>query len=108
MDPDSLEYRSAAIARALAISLNDPDRADLGRLAASPELHPTTRARIGYLRQFRDAMRDGRSLDELELRFVATMAEALEGLLGIRTVSGPPAHPRRRASDRPRHAGVDA
>lgn len=101
MNRDSLEYRSAAIARALAISLNDAHRADLERLARAPELHPTTRERIAYLQRFRDAQRAGRPLDEVELRFAAAMARALEGLLGIEPPPRRATHPHRRSSDPP-------
>lgn len=101
MNPNSLEYRSAAIARAMAIRLNDPDGADLERLARAAALHPTTRARIAYLQRFRDAQRAGRPLDEVELRFAAAMARALERLLGIEPRARRGSHPHRRSSDPP-------
>ncbi|MDZ7749714.1 MAG: hypothetical protein U5K43_13645 [Halofilum sp. (in: g-proteobacteria)] len=104
MTRDEIERRSAEIARAMAISLNAPERGDLGPLVDAPGLHPTTRCRIAYLWQFRDAVRAGHRLDGLERRFVALMMEALESLLGLRAGSGAADHPARRATDPPRPA----
>ena len=84
MNADSLEQRTAAIARAMAIHLNDPWRADLARLAGAHELHRATRRRIALLVRYRDAVRAGRRLDALEWHLVEVTADSLEGLLAMR------------------------
>lgn len=89
MRRDGLEQRAAAIERALAVSLNDPQRADLGRLAQAPEIHPATRRRIGCLRRLREDVRAGRNLDATEWQLAETLTGALETLLHLEAVAGP-------------------
>ena len=87
MHPEDIEQRSVAIARALAISLNDPGRADLARLARAPELHPGTRCRLAYLRRHRDAVRAGLPVSDIERYLAELMADSLERLVGLRPAS---------------------
>jgi hypothetical protein len=103
MRRDRLEQRAAAIERALAVSLNDPQCADLGRLAQATEIHPATRRRIGSLRRLREEVRAGRSLDATEWQLAETLTGALETLLHLDSAPGPTLRLERTWRDRLHH-----
>lgn len=79
----SLEHRIAAVARSLAIRLNEPQPAALDRMARSSELAPLTRRRVELLHDFRLALSAGATPDTLELELIETVVAALEDLLGV-------------------------
>jgi len=79
----SLEHRIAAVARGLAIRLNEPQPGDLARLARAGEIHPLTRRRVERISEFRQALAAGHRPDELELALIETAVDGLEDLLGL-------------------------